>query len=67
MTDEYEPLEHCVEILETVASDYRKAIARIAKLEAALKPVSELNSLYVSPEVAAIIRATRAALENKND
>jgi len=35
MTDEqYEPLEHCVEILKTVASDYRKALARIAELEA---------------------------------
>ncbi len=42
MTDEqYEPLEHCVEILKTVASDYRKALARIAELEAGLLRIGQ--------------------------
>ena len=55
------------EHLSQAIGNLKKRDARIAELEAALKPVSELNALYVSPEVAAIIRAARAALEKKND
>jgi len=77
MSDEpYEPLEHCVEILETVASDYRKLRARIAELEAALLPFAAIaddstanladNYMYPDCYPMSAFRAAKAALEKSN-
>ena len=47
--------------IKKLEADIEAQARRIAELEAALKPVSELNALYVSPEIARVIRAARAA------
>ena len=38
---------------------------RIAELEAALKPLMAINTLYVSPQIASVINSVRNALEDK--
>ena len=40
--------------------------SRIAELEAALKPLMAINTLYVSPQIASVICSVRKVLEKKD-